>query len=166
MQHLIEPISNMVVKYDVTNAAIEELSKRYAPLKITDTKSYKVVLAAINDVRGYRIATENKRKELKKGALEYGRKVDSEAKRIAALLEPIETELRNKKQVVDDKKAAIIAEKVRVEEARIAVNRDSISQIQQLTIGLNGLDVENLENLLMQMDDEMLVLDDYDEFKK
>jgi len=39
VQHLIEPVSNMVVKYDVTNAAIEELSKRYAPLKIKECEA-------------------------------------------------------------------------------------------------------------------------------
>ena len=75
----MEPTGGMLIEYPVTDSAIEELSKRFAPLEITDGKTYKSVTVAIGEVRGYRVSVEKKRKELKKDALEYGRKVDGEA---------------------------------------------------------------------------------------
>jgi len=161
----IEPVGEILIKYPITDVAIETLGKKFASLVITDSKTYKSVTSAIGEVRGYRISVENKRKILKKDALEYGRKVDGEAKRITKLLEPIENDLKEKKQAVDDKKAKLAEEKARIENDRVSNIRDRISGIQRITIGLNDLDVKSLENLLMQIEDEELLIDEYAEFK-
>jgi colicin import membrane protein len=162
----MEPASALLVDYAViTDEAIEVLEKKFTPLEITDGKTYKAVAAAIGEVRGYRVSVEKKRKELKRDALVYGRKVDGEAKRITALLEPIESQLKTKKQIVDDKKAREAAEKAKIEAERINGITGRISKIQQLTIGLNGQSVESLENVLMQVEDERFLLDEYEEFK-
>lgn len=65
-----------------------------------DTKGVKRVHAARMDVRAVRTGLEKSRKALKAEALEFGRKVDSEAKRIKALIEPIETHLIEQENIV------------------------------------------------------------------
>ena len=128
----------------ITDEAIETLAKRYSPLEIIDSGSYRIVTTALRDVRRYRIAVEKKRKELKKDALEYGRKVDGEARRITGLLEPIETKLSEKKQVADDITRRREEEIVQAEEARIRAIRFKISDICKLAIGLHVLTAEQI----------------------
>lgn len=160
----IQPTGGMVIEYNITDAAIEKLSKQFSPLEITDTKSYKAVQIAIGEVRGYRISVERTRKELKKDALAYGRKVDTEAKRITALLLSIEEGLKAKKQVVDDQKAAEKAEKARIEAERVEGIRNKIADIQRLTVGLNGLDADQLRSLSEQNNSIEITADEYAEF--
>ncbi len=96
-------VDALPVKYDITNAAINQLRLQYAGLEIIDKPSYKAIVAAIADVRGRRTSVEKRRKELKAGALDYGRRVDGEAKRITELLEAIEEPLKEKKLAEDSK---------------------------------------------------------------
>lgn len=119
-----------VVKFDITRAAIKKMADQYKDLEITDTASYKVVTAAIADVRSKRTAVEKRRKELKADALEFGRKVDAEAKDIMALLLEIEEPLKATKQAEDDRKAAIKAEKERKEQERIDGIRAKINELR------------------------------------
>jgi hypothetical protein len=112
----------------VTNEAIAELSKKYMPLKINgleDKKGYEAVHAARMDVVKRRTAVEKKRKELKADALKFGQAVDAEAKRITALLHPIENHLESEESAIVQEKARIAAEKERLEQERIQgrVNR-------------------------------------------
>ena len=134
----------------ITDESIEELAKRYISLEIIDPGSYRIVKSALNDIRSYRIAVEKKRKELKKDALEYGRKVDGEAKRITGRLEPIETKLSEKKQAADDITRKNEEEVIRIEEARIRAIRFKISDIQKLAIGLHVLTAEQIGERIMQ----------------
>jgi DNA repair exonuclease SbcCD ATPase subunit len=100
-----------VIKYPVADAAIDELAEKYLPLTIKgvdDKEGFEACDAARKDVKKIRSTVEATRKELKADALEYGRKVDAEAKRLKGLLEPIENHLTNQ---VD----AIKAEKKRIE---------------------------------------------------
>jgi chromosome segregation ATPase len=100
-----------VVKYNVSDAAIEELREKYAGLTIRSSKDYEVVRVGLAELRTLRTRVEDTRVELKAGALEYGRAVDSEAKRLKAMLEDIEEPLKIEKQKVDDEKARVKREK-------------------------------------------------------
>jgi len=102
-----------IIKYDVTDAAIEELGKRYLGLTITsldNKEEFEAVHEARMVVKGKRVEVEKARKEYKAEALEYGRKVDTEAKRVFALLEPIETHLQTEEDKVINEKKRIEAE--------------------------------------------------------
>lgn len=93
--HLIE-IKNEMQKVNVNDLAIEQVRKSYSGLKIVDKddkEGYELVHTARMDVRDMRLKIEAKRKEMKADSLEYGKLVDGEAKRLTALLEPIETHL-------------------------------------------------------------------------
>lgn len=96
-----------------TDSAIAEMASQYMPLAIQgvdDSEGYQLVHAARMSVRGHRVAVEKVRKELKADALKYGRKVDAEAKRITALLMPIEDHLAAEED-------AYISEKERIRNA-------------------------------------------------
>lgn len=104
-------MQTLPVEYSVSDAALEELKAEYSGLTISNTAEYEVVRKAIGHCRDLRVATESKRKELKADALEYGRKVDSEAKRITEALLSIEEPLKLEKSKVDDEKARVKKEK-------------------------------------------------------
>jgi colicin import membrane protein len=119
--------STNVVSYDVTDAAIEATRAKYAALEATTPQGYEEVRLAIAEVRTTRVAIEKRRVELKADALEYGRKVDSEAKRLTTLIESIEAPLAAKKAAVDNEKARLKAEaeaaRLREIEERLARER-------------------------------------------
>ena len=106
-----------VIKFDITEAAIAELSKRYMGLVVKDLddkESFDEVHEAKMVIVHKRGDVEKRRKVLKADALEYGRKVDAEAKRIVGLLAPIEAHLQAEEQKVIDEKKRVEDEKLRV----------------------------------------------------
>lgn len=143
-----------VIKYNITDAAIAKMKEQYADLTITDHASYDAVRVAIGECRTKRVAVEKKRKELKKDALEYGRRVDSEAKRIVGLLLEIEEPLKDKKQTVDDEKRRIKEEKERMERERVEAIRQKIVMIESSanTQGLSSDQILSLQEWLRNME--------------
>ncbi len=124
-----ELIKNELQKYGVTDAAIAKLNADYMALTVKtpqDMAGYEVVKKARIDIKKRRVEVEKTRVQLKAESLEYGRRVDGEAKRITALLEPIETHLTAQEKIVDDEKARIKAEAEAKEAARIQARVDRI----------------------------------------
>jgi hypothetical protein len=104
----IEPIT-----YPVIAEKIGELSAAYMPLRVyglSDTKGLKEVHDARMVVKNLRVNVDKRRKELKAASLEYGRQVDSAAKALTDLLEPIESHLQAEEDAVENEKARIKAE--------------------------------------------------------
>lgn len=111
-----------IKKFSQSDAGIARMAKEYMPLKINgvdDKKGFDIVHKARMDVKNHRVAVEKKRKELKADALEYGRKVDSEAKRLTAMLKPIEDHLQAEEQAVLDERERIRKEKEEAEQRRV-----------------------------------------------
>jgi len=107
-----------VIEYGITDAALAELKERYKDVDAgTDYEGAKV---ALKECTSLRTALEGKRKDLKKDALEYGRKVDSEAKRILGKIQEVEGPIKDSKQVVDDAAARIEAQRVAVINDKLA----------------------------------------------
>ncbi len=103
-------------KYNVADLAIAQMDAEYSNLKISDLKDaagYKSVTTAISVVKSKRLEVEKVRKDLKADSLNYGRIVDAEAKRIQALIEPIESRLQSEKDRIDNEKEQIKLEKER-----------------------------------------------------
>ena len=108
------PTSFEVAGSNIVDQAIATLREELTPLVIDGVKDktgYESVRLGIGKVRGYRVKIEERRKELKAPALEYGKAVDAEAKRITSELSEIEDGLSDKKKVIDDEK-----ERVKLEE--------------------------------------------------
>lgn len=123
-----------IVEYNVSDAAISKLKEKYDGLTAETPQGYKEVVLAIAETRTLRVAVEKTRVELKADALAYGRKVDTEAKRITAALMEIEEPLKLAKQAVDDEKERIRWEKeqeeLRAREAEEAAKRAEEERIR------------------------------------
>lgn len=97
-----ESIDNTVIDMGVPDRIVAGLKGRLAGLEANTPAGYEAVKAGISEVRTYRTGVEKSRKELKASALEYGRKVDAEAKRVTNLLLEIEEPLKERKAAVDE----------------------------------------------------------------
>jgi len=132
-------IDNELKKFNVTDSAIAELSEQYMPLivkGIDDKEGLKVVNAARKVVKGYRIDVDKRRKELNADALEYQRHINGEAKRITALLEPIESHLANEEKKIDDEITRIKLEKEQAEAEKL---RERINTLIRLGFKFDGI---------------------------
>ena len=134
----------LAARYGVTAEQIEARRTSYAGLSADTPRGYEEVRLAIADCRDTRVAVESKRKELKADALEYGRRVDSVAKSITAMIETIEEPLKTKKAAVDEvkaraKQAREAAEKAAIE-AQLRAERDA--EEQRLAIMREGQRIE------------------------
>jgi len=108
-----ELIKRELTKYDAVVPAVNELAKEFLPLKIEsieDKEGYTEVSKALRFIVSKRTAVEEKRKELKADSLAFGKAVDARAKEITAMLEPIETHLKNEKLRIDAEVERIKAE--------------------------------------------------------
>lgn len=109
----VKEVEGGVIRFIPTDTAIAEMRSQYMALKVNgidDKEGLKAVHDARMIVKAKRVEVEKKRKELKADALEYGRKVDAEAKRITALLTPIEDHLQHEEDIVTREKERIAAE--------------------------------------------------------
>ena len=101
-------------KYQLTDAMISEAKDQFLKLTIAgvdDSAGLKAVHSARMKIKNWRIDVEKARKAEKSRILEYGRALDSEAKRLTDLLTPIEDHLEAEERRVTEEKARIAAEK-------------------------------------------------------
>lgn len=112
-------MSEKLTEFSAASAGIAEMAAQYMPLTISgidDADGFIVVHKARMVVKNKRVEVEKVRKTLKADALAYGREVDGEAKRITAMLLPIETHLKNQEDAVNAEKERIRnAERLRAE---------------------------------------------------
>ena len=121
-----------LVEYDLTTAAISKLSSLYMDLTVSgleDEAGFEEVELARKVVKGKRIAVEKQRKVFKSDALEYGRMVDSKAKEIFSLLEPIESHLIKEGDKIRDEEKRIKAEEEAKEKAKIQGRVDDLLKV-------------------------------------
>ena len=112
-----------LAKLSSLHAELAELVEPFKALTIsglTDKTGYKAVHIARMLVRNRRVDVEMTRKELKADALEYGRAVDAEARKLTAILEPVEKHLQQQEEDFEAeknlaKKAAENAHKAEIE---------------------------------------------------
>ena len=101
------PQSGIPVVYGITAADIEAKRERYGALQATTPAGYEEVRIARRDCVSTRTAIEARRKQLKADSLDFGRRVDSVAKELTALVESIERPLDAKIKAIDDEKARV-----------------------------------------------------------
>lgn len=116
----LQPVADFrsLVTYGVTNEEIEAKKAAFAALEFTTPKGYEEGRKAIRELVTLRTSIEDRRKALKRDSLEFGRFVDSEAKRWTSLIESIEEPLKLKKAVIDDEKDRVRREKEAAEKAK------------------------------------------------
>ena len=101
--------------YAVDKEQIANKVKEYKGLSITgidDKDGFNKVRAGRLELRSVRCDIERRRKELKEGALAFGKAVDSVAKELTLLVEPTEKELAAKEEAIEKEIAAIARKKL------------------------------------------------------
>lgn len=111
-----------VIEYNITDAALLELAERYGGMVITQD-NLDDGKAARKEVRDVRLAVEDKRKELKKDALEYGRAVDAKANEIKAKIAKIEEPLAEQLDAIANEEKRKEEERIATIESHLAVLR-------------------------------------------
>ena len=124
-----ETIGKELQKFNVTDAAIAELSTRYMGLTIKDIEDkegYKKVHEARMDVKGRRVSVQKTGEELRADAVKFQKTVIDEQKRIIGLLAPIEAHLDEEETRIDNEKAAIKAAEEKLLAVKIQERVDRI----------------------------------------
>jgi len=156
--------NKMLVEYNLTDDAIKKLSKQFANANINDDDGYKHVKAAISTIVSYRSGIEKRRKELKADSLDWGRKIDAEAKRITALLVEIETPLKALKDEAEAEAKRKKEEAAKIERERIEIIRNKISGFNARNMILVGKDSEQLADIISDINSVVISEDEYQEF--
>lgn len=114
------------------DAIVADLKAKYMSLTIagvSDRDGFDAVHKARMIVRDARVGVEKTRVELKSGLLDRGRRIDAEAKRVTALLDPIEDYLQRQEDVIVKEKERIKAEEEAARKARIKKRFDALQQL-------------------------------------
>lgn len=130
-QTLEAPVRPEFAEWRKQDAAIAEMREKFLPLTINgidDKDGFKAVHDARMIVKNTRVAVEKKRKELKEDALAYGRAVDSEAKRLTAMLEPIESHLEAEESAVTEAKAKIQREAEEAKQRALQARMEALAE--------------------------------------
>ena len=140
-----DAINTKPIVYGIATKRIAELSSMYMGLKVNgvdDKTGLEVVHKARITVRDHRTDIEKTRKALKADVLEFGRRVDAEAQRLTALLEPIEAHL-------EAEESRIAAEKKRLrEEADRKRHEATLARMNALlAVGFTGLNYVQAQDL-------------------
>lgn len=128
-QELITENESRVAKLTAQDAAIDKLQQKYGELTVSspqDMEGMKTVHGARMVVRTLRVALEKTRKDLKQDALDFGRMVDAEAKRLFAKIEPLESHLKAQEDIVLEEQARVERE---AQEVKDAEARERMAQL-------------------------------------
>ena len=165
---------NIPGEYGISDAKIAELAEKYNDLReIKDTASRAMAAAGRRECRELRIAVEIKRKELKADALEFGRKVDGEAKRVTELLRQVEDPLdalikADEARREEEKQAKLraIAEAEAKERARVDGIKDLMDRHfgPSAVLALHSMPIDDLAGRLETAECVAEMGDDYAEF--
>lgn len=129
MSQVIE-VKSELAAFKKQDAVIADMAARYQGMTVA-THTYKVVRAARIEVKNARCAVENLRVDLKKEPLELCKAIDTEAKRLTKLLEPIEAALEKEEKAEDARKEAEAKAAHEREVARLKAIEDAKAALLQ-----------------------------------
>jgi hypothetical protein len=144
----------VVVQYSKTEAALSDLRGKYKGVAydLTTTKGDKEARAARLELITLRTSLEKKRKEFKAPALEFGKKIDSEAARITIEILELENPIDQQIKADEFRRAAEKAERDRIEAARVQALRDKIAAIWALVDKCHGISAERIAKGIAQVE--------------
>jgi len=154
-----------VVEYNLSLAEASKMAEKYKPLlnaDMDDKEQYALVQGAERDLKKTRLAVEKMRKDLKADALEYGRKVDSQAKEIVAPMIAVEKPLKELRVEFDMREEVAKREAARVEQERVDGIIDRITKIKNVAGTLMQSDIEQIAGTIAKL--EAVQTSEFDEF--
>ena len=136
-----------IVEYTKTATALADLRQRFAGVTydLTTTKGDKDARAARLELTKLRSSLEGKRKEFKSPALEFGKLIDSEAKRIEAEILALEKPIDDQIKADESRRAIEKAERERLAQVRADGFRARIGQIRAFAGKCAGISAARIE---------------------
>lgn len=149
----LKPQDKALQSFEVTKAAIAELTKKYGQLTVPtgDKKAYKDARAALTDLVSRRTSVDKRRKELGADARDWINNVNSTAKMLIDLMAPTEQHLRDELGKEDDRIQAEKEAKEKAERERIESIRNKISSMTSMVANLGNIDRESLERIQAEL---------------
>lgn len=162
----IPTVVTEIAEYSQTAAALSDLRHRFlgVAFNVATTKGMDEAKKARKEVKGYRTALENKRKEIKAPALERCRLIDDEAKTITAALLEIEEPIDQQIKAEEARKEAEKAAKAEAERQRIAAIRTQIDTIKNHAAFAVGKSADAIIKILSGVEG-FEIGEDFQEFK-
>jgi len=133
-----------IAEYSKTAAALAELATKYKGV-LFDVSTKEGLAAAIKgraELRGYRVALENTRKLIKAPALKRAQEIDSEARRITAELEALETPIDDQIKADERRKIAEDEAKVKAEADRLAAEDAARKEAEQKVLAAQRAEID------------------------
>ena len=132
----------VLVEYSRTAAALADLQARYkgAEFDLTTTAGDKAARAARLELKTLRTSLEAKRQEFKAPALEFGRRIDAEAKRLTTEILALESPIDQQIKADEERREAERAARAEAERQRVAAIRQRIDNMQALVNRCAGAD--------------------------
>jgi hypothetical protein len=154
-----------IVRFTRTEAALAELRARFkdAAFDLTTTAGDTAARQARRELVSLRTGLDKRRKELKLPAVEFGRKIDSEASRltteIVALEEPIDQQIKADEQRREEQRLA----RIRAEEERQEAHRQRITDITNVAVRAAGMSSSEIAEKIALVT-RITIGDDFEEF--
>lgn len=155
-----------IKEYSATEAALNELRQKYHGVQfdVVTTAGDKAAREARQTLVKLRTGLEAKRKELKGPALEYAKRIDTEAKRIETAIRELEEPIDAQIKAEEARKAAEKAEKERIERERVSGIRSKIERIKGIAFESRNDDSEQIALTLFDVKSLQITEDEYAEF--
>lgn len=136
-----------VVAYTRTEAALADLRDRYegATFDLTTTKGDKAARAARQELVALRTDLEKRRKQFKAPALEFGRLIDAEAKRITDAIQKLEDPIDAQIKKDEARREAERKERERIEAERRQRHLEAIAKIRNYVVMASGVPAERVQ---------------------
>lgn len=154
-----------IVRFSRTEAALADLRGRFERVQfdLTTTAGDTAARQARRELVSLRTGLDKRRKELKLPAVEFGRKIDSEASRltaeIVALEEPIDLQIKADEQRRAEEREA----RIRAEEERQATLRQRITDISNVAVRAAGMSSGEIAEKIALVS-RIALGDDFEEF--
>jgi hypothetical protein len=162
-----EPVTTAIAEYNITEAALSELKVRLSGAKyeVNTTAGMETAKKDRRELVTLRTDLERKRKEIKAPALKYCKDIDEEAKRITAEIVELEQPIDEQIKAEEERKAAIKAEKERIEKERVDGIRGRIDKLKNFpVVALGAENAADLEMFIAKVEASPIGVE-FEEFK-
>lgn len=155
-----------IVAFSRTESALATLRENYEGVvyDVATATGLAEAKAARKDIITHRTSLEKKRVEIKAPYLEYGRLLDTEAKRITAELESLENPIDSQIKAEEKRLADIKAEADRIEAARVNKHQNNLEAIRAIAGSMIGANLEVLHITLEKV--RATKFSEYEEFEE
>lgn len=143
-----------IAEYTATEAALADLRTKYEAVvyDVTDAKTMKLAKEARAEIRGYRVALEKSRVEIKAPALERCRAIDADAKRITAELLCLEEPIDSQIKAEESRKERERAEAEERERQRVAAINARFDDLKRMPITIDGFTSEQIRGRIAEVE--------------